>query len=406
MLSNVLKKYQNITACFFSLLIIGGVVFLGQLYITSLIQSKINDLAPTHPKLNKTGIALQKAAFTTTNLLPIYGESEVLMEDNEMQPSVFFKAYPTGFTTYENGIPGYGSILEAQSLSGLGKVISNKKVVISFTPAQFFKERSLSKDNYNELFSKLHANEFIFSTHLSVETKKLGAKRMIDYPSTLKKETLLKYGVESLAQNTTLGLLKYYVIFPLGWANTKIIELQDEYNAYSYIRTHKLAHLNTMSKNENIDWGKIINDKKEQQAKKHFNNPYGINVKYWDSHYPDFKKKQIGSEDEVFLEALEKDKEWVDFDILLRVLKDLNAKPLLLGRPLKGQFYNATGISDKALSEYYTKLDKAAYKYSFTIRDSREFQNDIYFGVDPAPHTSREGWAYIDKILNDFYHAK
>jgi poly-D-alanine transfer protein DltD len=90
---------------------------------------------------------------------------------------------------------------------------------------------------------------------------------------------------------------------------------------------------------------------------------------------------------------------------MLRVLKDMGAQPLLLGRPQKADYLLAIGVSTAVLPAYYARLHQVAQPYDFPVVDMAEHQNDHYFSVDTVPHTSRLGWVYVDQILDEFYHG-
>ncbi len=102
---------------------------------------------------------------------------------------------------------------------------------------------------------------------------------------------------------------------------------------------------------------------------------------------------------------MENSAEWTDLDIVLRILKDAGAQPLLLGRPMNADYYSAVGISESAQQQFYVKLHQVAQRYDVPVVDFQDHAQDKYFGVDPAPHTSREGWVYVDQAMDAFYHG-
>lgn len=121
-----------------------------------------------------------------------------------------------------------------------------------------------------------------------------------------------------------------------------------------------------------------------------------------------FSKKYQAKPDAVgdkqYIQDLKNSKEPADFALLLQILKELGAKPMLVGRPMNDKYYNSIGISNNALNNYYAEVETIAAHYKVPINDFKDFQNDIYFGIDPASHTSPEGWVYVDSVYNNFYH--
>ena len=143
----------------------------------------VNTLAPRGLKQGFIGSVLQEAAFGQSDLLPVYGTSEIYNEIDENSANQFFQTYPTGFTVFEVASGGVASLEIAQNLAALGPVLKGKKVVISFTPSMFtIPEVDLKA--YAGDFSRLHANEMVFSPFISFGLKQRTAARMLDYPDT------------------------------------------------------------------------------------------------------------------------------------------------------------------------------------------------------------------------------
>lgn len=98
--------------------------------------------------------------------------------------------------------------------------------------------------------------------------------------------------------------------------------------------------------------------------------------------------------------------EWNDFQIMLEVLHELGAQPLILGRPLNVHLWEALGVSQQAQNTYYQKLHQLVDPYHIQTIDMSQYGTDIYFNIDLASHTSREGSVYVDRVLDDFYHGR
>jgi poly-D-alanine transfer protein DltD len=45
-------------------------------------------------------------------------------------------------------------------------------------------------------------------------------------------------------------------------------------------------------------------------------------------------------------------------------------------------------------------------RYDVAMVDIEDHDTDRYFSTDPASHTSRKGWAYVDEALDSFFHDK
>ncbi len=393
----------------FSALIVSGLTIAAVLgadaYARGVESVYVHALAPKHVPLNVTGSALQKIAFQQSDLLPIYGASEVLNQPSVYQPSQFFANYPTGFTTFEVAKGGVATIIVAEALASIGPDLQGKKVVISFTPGQFT-AKMMGVDNYAGLFSRLHANELIFSTQLSLETKQLAAKRMVQYPKTLETDPVLKFALERLADGSLPSTALYYLAFPLGKLQTLILEFQDHYETITYIQSQKKLDPNIPHQPATLNWNALQARAKQEQIPFSNNNPFGFDNTYWTQNFKNgFKAKPNGSSDQAYVTNLQNSAEWTDLEILLRILKELGAQPLLLGRPYNTDYYNATGISAQARQAFYDRMHQTANRFGAPYVDFEECGDVRYFGVDPAPHMAREGWVYVDQVLDEFYHG-
>ncbi len=377
----------------------------GVLYAQSLERQYVHVLAAQLLRLNLVGSALQREAFRQSDLLPVYGSSEISDEVSGYKARDVFAAYSTGFAPFEVAQGGMTSLTMAQHLASLGPDLQGKKVIISFTPTMFVMMKSVNPADYNGLFSRLHANELAFSTQLSFATKQAAARRMLQYPTMLEKEPVLRFALERLADGSPSSRMLYYAVWPLGRLWTSVLELQDHWEALTYIWAHPQLNLEVPRQPAAIDWAALeVQAQREQEADAD-NNPYGIDNDVWATSYVQGEEKAQGSMDQAALERLQVSAEWTDLDILLRVLKEMGAQPLIMGRPVNAPFWEARGISSRVRQAYYDKLDKLVAQYGMPLVDFREHETDKYFSSDAASHSSRKGWVYVDKTMDQFFHG-
>ena len=392
-----------------------GAVLFGLNYADNLEQKYIHGIAPLYRDSVINGSVLQKTAFNTPDLLPVYGASEAHKEEGPFQAIEFFRNYPTGFALFDAAKKGSKFLSEALSLASVGKNLQGKKVIISFTATQFIIP-PIDPKSYTGLFTRLHANELIFSPWLSYSTKQLAAKRMREYPETLRKDPFLAFAMSQLSQQTLLAKVLYFVVFPLGRLQTDIMELQDHYQAVQYILQHQrklmsktLPHVPAM-----IDWQAVLANGRSLAEERSSGTPFGFseevllnllkNPEIMEKLQTDYNAKPKISGDTQFLKELKDSGESADLEMLLQILKELGAKPMLVGRPFNRKYYNDIGISDSALDKYYMDIESIAARFDVPLVDFKNFQNDIYFCIDPSGHTGQYGWAHVDKVYNDFYH--
>jgi len=379
----------------------------GTFYAHSVEQKYIHALTNLRIPQSDLGIALQQIALEHPDLLMIYGSSEMLGGSSPYVAPRFFQNYPTGFNIYIVARPGVTSLDIAEDLAAIGSELRRKKVVFSFTPSMF-DEEAVSPASYAEDFSLLHANALIFDLSLSYGIKQLIAQRMNEYPHTLNTDPILQFGVQQLICPCSYGSTLYVLTLPLGQINTWIIRLQDHWDVLNYIWSHPKLNPAVTRKPAQINWVSEIAQSLRVDKTYSTNNPYGIENSAWTNTCSKIlaQRRKPGSSDAQFLWNLDHSTEWADFELALRVLKELGAKPIILSRPLDGRIWNAMGVSSLARRVYYDKLQNTIAPYGFPFVDFENHDSDKYFSIDPSSHTSPEGWVYVDQTLDDFFHDK
>ena len=404
---NTAKELPHLLPALVAILIIIGLLAGGSLYARQQEQRYVNVLAPARLTQADVGSALQEAALRQPDLLPVFGSSEMYRENDENSAFSFFKTYPTGFTVFEVAVSGITSLETAQNLAALEPLLKGKEVVISFTPSMFT-STEIGPIRYAGDFSRLHANQMVFSPYLSLMLKQRVASRMLDYPNTFANDPVLGFALQRLASHSPMDILLYYLSVPVGWLQTQVIRLQDHWEVLSWIFSRPQDLAPVQRQVYAINWQAEIAKAKTLQSRLTTLNPYGIENPDWNDHYKRTLEKKVapGSGDDYFIQKMSNSKEWQDLDILLSVLKEAGAQPLILSRPLNGTLWNAMGVSAAARRVYYDRLEKTVQPYGFPLVDFANQDTNRLFSIDLLSHTSRVGWIYVDHVLDDFYHGK
>jgi D-alanine transfer protein len=375
------------------------------IYARSLEQRYVNALAPLDLTQTINGIALQRAALYRSDLLPLYGSSEITMIDTSYDAEKFFAAYPTGFTVFQVANLGAASLTMAQDLAALGPDLHGKKIVISFSPATYTMSK-LPPDYYAGNFSPPHAYEMIFSPYLSTPLKIEAAQRMMDFPTTLQSDPFLRFAIIQITGLSRVNHFLYYLSWPLGEFNITAMRLQDHAAVVSYLWTHPI-NPDVEKIPQTLDWSTMFSSALAEQKQHTLSNPLGVeDDRWWYYQHAVTNPIPAGSEDKSFINRVEAHPEWVDLDILLRVLQELGAEPLILSRPMDIHLWETLGVSEQAQNIYYVKLNDIVNQYRIPLVDYQQYGTDIYFSIDQGAHTSRYGWVYVDQTLDDFFHGR
>jgi len=350
------------------------------------------------------GGALQREAFRHPDLLPIYGSSEISIQGDFSAVSVFHD-FPTGFAPFEVASGGVNALVLAQQVAAVGPEIRGKKVVISFTPAVFF-DKMIHPGNYRDKFSALQAYLLAFSDSLSFDTKQAAARRMLDYPQTLENDPLLRFALQRLANDSPVNRALYHLVWPLGQLRLVLLDLQDHRATLQYVWGQPLDP-DVPHRPAAIDWSAMETKAEKETLASTGNNPFGIDdarwQEFWQKRFQTYKA--AGVSEPYVLSMIQNSTEWTDLDILLRVLRDLGAQPLILSRPMPAAFLRALGVSDRVSQAFYARLHQVVEPYRMPLVDFAAYENDKYFSMDPDAHPSARGWVTIDETLDAFYHG-
>ncbi len=373
-------------------------------YARSLEGRYVNALAGTDLPEILNGVVLQRAALGKSDLLPVYGSSEITLLETHYEARYFFSSYPTGFMVFDVANLGASSITIAEDLAAVGPDLRGKKIVISFSPATFTMSR-LPEEYYAGNYSRLHAYGLVFSPYLSLPLKSTAARRMLDFPATLQGDELLRFALKGLISPSRRERALYYLSWPLGELQLEVLTLQDHAAAVAYIRSHPLD-ARAPHAPQTIDWTATLQAALAEQKQHTLNNPYGVeDTRWWYYQHVQTDPIPPGSQDKRFIQRVQAHPEWSDLDILLRVVQESGARPLILSRPMNVHLWEALGVTEQAQNTYYNKLHAVADPYHMPLIDYRQFGTDIYFSIDQSSHTSREGWVYVDQTLDEFFHG-
>src|SRR5437667_7730533 len=212
-------------ACALTIAIMCG----GRLLAIHLEQKTGHWIAPRDFFIKNQGLAFERAAARTPDIFLLYGSSE-LIDPIPNRASDFFSSAPTGFQVCPVGKAGTTALIILQKLAALGSELRDRKVVISLSPSSFFTP-AVNPDAYAANFSLPAASGILFSDALDLHLKTEIAKRMLQFPNTLRKSALLKLAAAWLASGRPLDRIVLTAIWPLGRMQNALLDLQDHFEA-------------------------------------------------------------------------------------------------------------------------------------------------------------------------------
>jgi D-alanine transfer protein len=344
------------------------------------------------------GSALQAEALRQPDLLPVYGSSELIWRDYQgnYNGSELFREYPTGFTIFPVAGAGASSLTILQELAAVGAELRDRKVAVSLSPSWLFRSARGDQTYYAGNFSPLHAAAFAFSTDLSLDLKQIAARRMLDYPQTLDREPLLRFALERLADPSPLSRALYFAALPLGKLETLVLGLQDHWETLALIRSQPNIRPEVPRRASPLDWPALLARATRIAEQRTRKRPLSDS-----SAEPSRGGRAVAHR---FIQKLRQSTEWTDLVLLMRVLRELGARPLIVSPPLAGAYFDHLGVSRQARSDFYQKFRRLIEPYRVPVVDFANQDESRSFVADRRSHLSAEGWAYYDQALDAFYH--
>jgi D-alanine transfer protein len=370
------------------------ILFAAQRLLIHLEHATIVSTAPESFMLKNQGLAFQRAAAHSPNVLLIYGSSELLRPPAPERGNIFFRTAPTGFQLSPVGTGGANPLIMLQKVGALGSELRGKKVAFSLSPSWFCTANPGSQ-GYKGNFSPMAATEMVFGTALDFDLKREIASRMLQFPSTLEQRPFLQFALERLASGRGSDRIVFCALWPAGKIQSALFELQDHLAAVHHIRHQTKASPRLHP--ETVDWPQFI-------AKASKARPVDSGNIQQPSRFD--RKITPGSRDVGFRSGIQSSPTWVDLELLLRCLATVQARPLILSMPLAGDFYDQAGVSRSARDDYYAKLRMLVERYHFSVVEFQEHDEDPAFLIRHQSHITAKGWAYYDRALDDFFHGR
>jgi D-alanine transfer protein len=148
--------FSALIACALTIVILCG----GRLLATQLERKTVHWIAPRDFFIKNQGLAFERAAARRTDILLLYGSSE-LIDPIPNRPSDFFSSAPTGFQVCPVGKAGTTSLIILQKLGALGSELRGRKVAISLSASSFLTP-ALRPEFYAGNFSLPAASGILF----------------------------------------------------------------------------------------------------------------------------------------------------------------------------------------------------------------------------------------------------
>ena len=368
--------FSALIACALTIAILCG----GRLLATQLERKTVHWIAPRDFFIKNQGLAFERAAARRTDILLLYGSSE-LIDPIPNRASDFFSSAPTGFQVCPVGKAGTTSLIILQKLGALGSELRGRKVAISLSASSFLRP-ALRPELYAGNFSLLAASGTLFGDGIDLDLKAAIAKRMLQFPDTLAEDGLLQLAARCLASGRPMDRIVLMGIWPLGKLQNTMLDLQDQFEALVYI----LGRGRTIP-----NWLRPIHPHRVHARKA--SDADDQETESFDAIRP--------ARDAAFRARIAAASEWTDLELLFRTLAELKAEPLILSMPIDA--YAARGVSRSARKIYYERMRELAQRYHFPVIEFEQHDADPAFLIAHREHPTPRGWMVYNRALDDFF---
>lgn len=344
------------------------------------------------------GSILQSKAIRSKGVVPFYGSSE-LGTGLEFNPTKVFANKPTGFTPF---IVGRGSVQSLVNVLNLASQegLKGRKLVFTFSPDWFAAKDGLSSERLAMNSSALHVYQIILDPKLPRAVKKEIAQRVLEVPEVIKDYPDLKLLLGTYLSEDWASTAKRVGLWPLAEVKLAALEIQDARQVQSLLqKANQKAKAPTGNPTaSSVAWDKLL-DRSVQRGHDLITNDLNVLDSSYAAQTESDKKK--GSWKNL---KLYPSKEYQDFELLLRILKDKGAEPLFVLIPVNGRWADYADFPVSERQDYYQRVRGMIQEHGFQLADFSDREYEKYFMQDPW-HIGLKGWAEVDKAIDAFVHS-
>ncbi len=391
----------HLFACFLALCALSTFLGVGWIWGKSLQERLLHKAAPEFCDAKLHGVTLIKEAFSRPDTLVMFGSSE-LIPDVPMKGVDFFADLPTGFSVFPVGKAGTTSLSVLQKLGAAGESLRGKKLVLSLSPS-FFQTENVDPKYFEGNSSKLQTKEFLWSDRFSDDLKREAANQLLAYDKAYEGDWFLEFALRRVASGEWSDRLMMTLVEPIALLDRAVGRMQDHAEAVSALldaqeasEGHPRKFIKLTKRGGSVNWDQLFltaDQSSKAFAQRSKKRPLKVT-------------RRLGDGDSHFVGVVKKAQEWRDFELVLRLLKEAGASPLVLSMPVHADVLEAEGVSQKGWVEYGVRLRQMVAKYGTPLVYFEDHERDATFFVDHSDHIGSKGWWYYNKAMDDFFHGR
>jgi len=403
---SLLKRAPHLTALAVVSVLMSLGLAVATFYVRVLTRHAIHHFANAQSDSKILGVTVIREAFRHPDILTDFGSSEMIRgRGRPFYGPAFFANAPSGFVLFPIADLGATPLAELLRVAAAGPAVRGKRLIVSFTPQVFIsKGHERFDEMYRGNFSPLQATVLAFNSDLSPALARDLAIQLLKHGVTLRHEILLHAALRARSHDTRFGKVMYLALYPLGMMQEGFYRVADDFLVWRTLSEQKGKGRSPRTAGEPPNWS-ILADSAERYTRAFASgNQWGIEDKFFAQHGRYFLKQKDAKDSTEWLANLKEGYGWPELDLLLRLLKERGAKPLIITTPKHGLFDEFAGLNAPVRTRYYDKFRAAVAPYGFAVETFEQYDTVKYFLNDPDSHLSPKGWLRYDQLVDAFYH--
>lgn len=384
-----MKKKYLFGPIILALVLFAGVVFVPVSWVVKLVPA--DRLAESATSLEPNmfqGTYLQSEMLKRSTYVPIYGSSELSRWD-PFHPSNYFETNNATFTPYLIGKGGMTSIIHDVNFATHADQLKNKQMVIIVSP-QWFVKYGTDEQHFAPNYSSLQAYQLPFNKEVNEQVKRKLMQRLMTY-NAVKNDPILYQLYDAYLND------KKVMFNTLSVPAKAYISILEKKDLYFTLLKDKPTNRHQSDEVKDKTWEELKAQADSYGEKRTQHSKFYIDDKVYNHKKHYIKSMEGKNKGHSYAESPEYD----DFQLMLDILKEAEAKPLFVIIPVNGAYYDYTGFTEKGRQDYYTRIKKQINDSGFTYADYSDHEYDPYFMRDTI-HIGWKGWVYLDEDMKKF----
>lgn len=366
-------------------------------------------MAHDHRPSRVRGLALNEEALRNDSLLPAFGSSELFV-DVAYRADRFFEGVPPGHAMHVmagGGVVLMNHVVEAGAFAPL---LRDRPLIVFVAPVEIVMAQERREKFFAGNFSRGQAAQLFDGRGVRDSLVRDVGTLLMRYPSALAIDpvlasvTRLTRTQASTTERAMSVLMRPALLWDAAWL--RAADLMRAATSPEVPNAAPSAGLTARSLgSERAAWESAIGDAHARWLSTSSTNPYGFPDEMWAKIVARDARGDHLQYGKLFAQQLANPMPWEELTLLLHMLLDAHARPLLVCLPMPGRYMDATGATPDVRSAFYQKLRNLTRIAGVPLIDFAS--QDLTPGLlaDIENHLSPEGWLVVDRAIASFVTA-